>query len=165
MLEKLLKQKFPELRLFTNRPYSELTSFGVGSAPVPLLAEPETQEMLGELLKFLHRKNLPVFILGAGTNIVGSDTPFTGVMIRATGNCFARISVEGNTIISGSYTKLPMLCSAAAKAGLCAAIYTQVSDVEDETNGLLSYDRKVEKLTIDQMTPIAAALQKAVMER
>ena len=118
MLEKLLKQKFPELRLFTNRPYSELTSFGVGSAPVPLLAEPETQEMLGELLKFLHRKNIPVFILGAGTNIVGSDTPFNGVMIRATGNCFARISVEGNTIISGSYTKLPMLCSAAAKAGL-----------------------------------------------
>lgn len=27
--------------------------------------------------------------------------------------------------------------------GLCAAIYTQVSDVEDETNGLLTYDRKV----------------------
>ena len=26
--------------------------------------------------------------------------------------------------------------------GLCAAVYTQLSDVEDETNGLLSYDRK-----------------------
>ena len=53
----------------------------------------------------------------------------------------------------------------AAKTGLCAAIYTQVSDVEDETNGLLSYDRKVEKLTAKQMLPIAAALQKAVSER
>ena len=31
----------------------------------------------------------------------------------------------------------------ALEKGLCAAIYTQVSDVEDETNGLLSYDRKV----------------------
>ncbi len=30
--------------------------------------------------------------------------------------------------------------------GLCAAIYTQVSDVEDETNGILSYDRRVNKL-------------------
>ena len=30
--------------------------------------------------------------------------------------------------------------------GLCAAIYTQLSDVEDETNGLLTYDRKVKKL-------------------
>ena len=46
----------------------------------------------------------------------------------------------------------------AAKAGLCAAVYTQVSDVEDETNGLLSYDRKVEKLTPERMLPIAQAL-------
>ena len=30
--------------------------------------------------------------------------------------------------------------------GLCAAIYTQLSDVEDETNGLLTYDREVNKL-------------------
>ena len=30
--------------------------------------------------------------------------------------------------------------------GICALIYTQVSDVEDETNGLLTYDRQVEKL-------------------
>ena len=46
--------------------------------------------------------------------------------------------------------------------GLCATVYTQVSDVEDEINGLLSYDRKVEKLTPETMLPIAAALQKAV---
>ena len=31
--------------------------------------------------------------------------------------------------------------------GLCAAIYTQVSDVEDETNGIFTYDREVNKLT------------------
>ena len=53
----------------------------------------------------------------------------------------------------------------AAKTGLCAAIYTQVSDVEDETNGLLSYDRKVEKLNAEQMRPIADLLQKAMLER
>jgi hypothetical protein len=53
----------------------------------------------------------------------------------------------------------------AAKTGLWAAIYTQVSDVEDETNGLLSYDRKVEKLNAEQMIPIAEMLQKAMKER
>lgn len=46
--------------------------------------------------------------------------------------------------------------------GLCAAIYTQVSDVEDETNGLLTYDRKAEKLTADEMRPIAKALCEAL---
>ena len=48
--------------------------------------------------------------------------------------------------------------------GLCAAIYTQVSDVEDEINGLLTYDRKLEKLTPETMLPVAEALKKAIGE-
>ena len=46
--------------------------------------------------------------------------------------------------------------------GLCAAIYTQVSDVEDEINGLVTYDRKVEKLDPEKMLPVAEELQNAV---
>ena len=46
--------------------------------------------------------------------------------------------------------------------GLCAAIYTQVSDVEDEINGLLTYDRRVEKLRPEVMRPLAQALQEAL---
>ena len=50
------------------------------------------------------------------------------------------------------------------RKGLCAAIYTQVSDVEDETNGLITYDRKVEKLNPGTMRLIAQNLQEAVQE-
>ena len=32
------------------------------------------------------------------------------------------------------------------KKGLCAAVYTQVSDIEEEVNGVLTYDRKVCKI-------------------
>jgi hypothetical protein len=46
--------------------------------------------------------------------------------------------------------------------GLCAAVYTQVSDVEDEINGLLTYDRQVEKMTPEVMLPVAKALQEAL---
>ncbi len=48
------------------------------------------------------------------------------------------------------------------KEGLCAAVYTQVSDVEDETNGLLSYDRKVLKVSEAPMREIAAALYEEI---
>ncbi len=48
------------------------------------------------------------------------------------------------------------------KNGLCAAIYTQVSDVEDEINGLVTYDRKVEKLDAARMIPVAEALQRTI---
>ena len=50
----------------------------------------------------------------------------------------------------------------AAQKGLCAAIYTQVSDVEDEINGMLTYDRKVCKVQPEPMLKIAAALREAV---
>jgi len=48
--------------------------------------------------------------------------------------------------------------------GLCAAIYTQVSDVEDEINGLLTYDRRMEKLIPETMLPVAKALAEAMGE-
>lgn len=37
----------------------------------------------------------------------------------------------------------------AKKQGLCATVYTQLTDVEDELNGLITYDRKVVKLPIE----------------
>lgn len=33
--------------------------------------------------------------------------------------------------------------------GLCAGVFTQVSDIEDEINGVLTYDRKINKLLIE----------------
>lgn len=42
--------------------------------------------------------------------------------------------------------------------GLCGAIYTQLSDVEDEINGLLTYDRKVLKADPAAMGALAARL-------
>ena len=52
----------------------------------------------------------------------------------------------------------------AAERGLCAAIYTQVSDVEDEINGLLTYDRKVCKADEQNMRHLAEELKKTVEE-
>ena len=50
----------------------------------------------------------------------------------------------------------------AAAKGLCAAVYTQVSDVEDEINGLLTYDRVCCKADRETMLAIARQLQEAV---
>jgi len=33
-----------------------------------------------------------------------------------------------------------------AEKGLSASVYTQTTDVETETNGLMTYDRKVDKM-------------------
>jgi hypothetical protein len=42
--------------------------------------------------------------------------------------------------------------------GLSAAVYTQITDVESEVNGLMTYDRQVVKLPPEKMKEIHAAL-------
>ena len=49
-----------------------------------------------------------------------------------------------------------------AREGLSAAVYTQLSDVEDETNGFVTYDRKVVKLRPEDVAGIKEALDGAV---
>ena len=64
-----------------------------------------------------------------------------------------------NTAVKKLYLEEVLPC---IEKGLCAAIYTQVSDVEDEINGVMTYDRKICKLQPETMVPVAAALQKAM---
>ena len=45
--------------------------------------------------------------------------------------------------------------------GLCATVLTQVSDVEDETNGLVTYDRQVCKVNTERMQALAKKLNEA----
>ena len=48
--------------------------------------------------------------------------------------------------------------------GLCGAVLTQVSDVEDETNGLITYDRKLIKPDADAMIKIAEKLNNSFID-
>ena len=56
----------------------------------------------------------------------------------------------------------------AIAAGLCGVVYTQLSDVEDEINGLYTYDRQVCKVDKAGMREILRAaeerLRKAVQQ-
>lgn len=46
------------------------------------------------------------------------------------------------------------------KDGLSVAIYTQLSDVEDEVNGLVTYDRKIVKFPLDEVRKVNEKLYK-----
>ena len=49
----------------------------------------------------------------------------------------------------------------AVARGLCASVYTQLSDVEDELNGLITYDRRVVKLDADEVRELNERLKEA----
>jgi len=48
--------------------------------------------------------------------------------------------------------------------GLCGCIYTQLSDIEGETNGLFTYDRQVRKVRPEFMREMAALVELALKE-
>ncbi len=53
----------------------------------------------------------------------------------------------------------------AVEQGLVGAVLTQVSDVEDETNGLITYDRKVVKLRKEALKKVFAKINNAVLSQ
>lgn len=57
--------------------------------------------------------------------------------------------------IVGMYRKMVL---PAIEAGLCGCVYTQVSDVEEEINGLYTYDREVCKVDKEAMRRLAEEL-------
>lgn len=52
----------------------------------------------------------------------------------------------------------------AVRAGLGGCVYTQITDVEDETNGFYTYDREVCKVDADKFAKVAAELNAAMEE-
>ena len=61
--------------------------------------------------------------------------------------------------------KMAGVIRAASEDGLSASIYTQTTDVEDEINGLLTYDRARAKAPPEALSTIAAPLWKGVGTR
>ena len=61
--------------------------------------------------------------------------------------------------------KMAGVIRAAREDGLSASIYTQTTDVEDEINGLLTYDRARAKASPDALAAIAAPLWKGAEAR
>ena len=68
-------------------------------------------------------------------NHVGCTTKFSYIMFNETHKLTQAIK---NLIKDEVYTSI--------NKGLCASVYTQLSDVEEEVNGFLTYDRKILKV-------------------
>ena len=48
--------------------------------------------------------------------------------------------------LKSAYNELDKRVQELKKEGLCASVYTQLTDIEEEINGIMTYDRKVVKL-------------------
>ena len=100
----------------TDEPLSRYTSFKIGG-PADLFVEPQTTHDLNVALTCLRQQNVPVFILGNGTNLLVSDSGYRGAVIRLAGD-FARLDFHGNQVDVGAAVSLPKLAKDACGRGL-----------------------------------------------
>jgi hypothetical protein len=91
---------------------------------------------------------------------------FGGYNLRVDGHCFNEIDfgykkLQDENELWAAYEKLyrEQILPAVPK-GLAATVYTQVSDVEDELNGLFTYDRAVLKLPKEKLRALNQELSK-----
>lgn len=91
-----LKTTIQTGQVLTDALLSEYTSFKIGG-PAAVLVSPANEEEIGAALAIAKRHEVPVFVLGNGTNLLVSDQGYQGMILHI-GKNYSSISVEGNVI-------------------------------------------------------------------
>ncbi|HLH77435.1 MAG TPA: UDP-N-acetylmuramate dehydrogenase [Candidatus Binataceae bacterium] len=95
---------------------AELTSFRIGG-PADLLLEVADEDELALAVSAARRCESPLFVLGAGTNLLISDRGIRGLVLRL-GPGFGEIAVEGSRVRAGAAVPFGMLVATVVARGL-----------------------------------------------
>jgi UDP-N-acetylmuramate dehydrogenase len=94
-----------------------LTWLRIGG-PAQYLAEPRNPAELEGLLKVCAEEELPVHILGSGSNVLVRDEGVSGVVLRLNAPDFSRVSIDGVAVRAGCGVLLSHLVVETVGAGL-----------------------------------------------
>jgi UDP-N-acetylmuramate dehydrogenase len=94
-----------------------LTWLRIGG-PAQYLAEPRNPAELETLLKACAEEELPIHVLGSGSNVLVRDEGVSGIVLKLTAPDFARVSIDGTTVRAGCGVLLSHLVAETVGAGL-----------------------------------------------
>lgn len=97
-------------------PLGPLTTYRVGGRAA-VLVHPESVDDLRTLADLVATHDLPVLVVGKGSNLLVLDGGFAGVAV-VLGEAFAGIDIEGTTVVAGGAASLPVVARRTAAAGL-----------------------------------------------
>ncbi len=106
----------PGSRLRFSEPLAKHTYFGIGGEATAYI-EVSTVSELAALARFHKQWDVPVAIIGRGSNLLVSDTGFKGISIRLVGE-LAKLEINGNVISVGAGLSLPRLSKTMSRHGL-----------------------------------------------
>ena len=103
-------------KLRFDEPLGKHNYFGIGGNAAAYF-EVSTTDELAYVAQLKKRRNVPVAIIGRGSNLLVSDAGYPGIVIRLIGE-FNRLEFNQNRVDVGAGVSLPRLSKAAASHGL-----------------------------------------------
>lgn len=115
-LEKLLRERCPELELRRDEPMSKHTTFRIGG-PAALMALPGSMEQAQVSVKAARALGIEPFFLGNGSNLLVADEGYPGFILKQGGE-FDEIRASGGSLEAGAAVLLSRLSRRALELGL-----------------------------------------------
>ena len=106
----------PGSRLQFGEPLAKHTHFGIGGEATAYI-EVSTVSELSALARFHKQWDVPVAVIGRGSNLLVSDRGFKGMSIRLVGE-LAKLEVDGKVVSAGGGLALPALSKTMSQRGL-----------------------------------------------
>src|SRR5947209_19406363 len=108
----------PDLRgrLLANQSLAELTWFRVGG-PAQVLFTPVDEDDLAYFLAHL-ASEIPVYVIGVGSNLIVRDGGIAGVVIRLAPRAFGEASASGDVVTAGTAALDKRVAEVAASANI-----------------------------------------------
>lgn len=114
-LEVQLRSRFGAA-LERNRSLAGLTSFKIGGT-ADLFVAVDHEEQLSAVMAAAHQHSVPVFCLGAGTNLLVSDRGIRGLVLTLGGG-LKSIAIHGNSVSAGAAMQFRTLVEKVVELGL-----------------------------------------------
>ena len=105
-----------KIKTLKNELLSMHTTWQIGG-PASLFAQVTETDELIETLAEAEKRNLPVFVIGDGSNLLVADKGFKGLVIKLRGG-FSGFTVKHNIISAGAGVKLGSIVTAARQKSL-----------------------------------------------
>ncbi|MDD5063867.1 MAG: UDP-N-acetylmuramate dehydrogenase [Phycisphaerae bacterium] len=101
----------------TDYPLAKDTWYGLGG-PADYLIRPETVEQLKTIAKRCNENDIPMYMLGFGSNLLIGDDGLRAAVIKLETEKFAQTQFNGEQIVAGAGAKLSELVLTCVKKGL-----------------------------------------------
>jgi len=89
-------------------PLAKHTTLRVGG-PAQFWVEPRTEEAFAKLIRFCRRENLPLFVIGRGSNLLVRNGGIRGVVVHPSGGDFDKVESSGLEVTAGVGAKLKQI--------------------------------------------------------